>query len=279
MSAVPLTCRLVTEPPKPCLTPSQRCWRPMLFASWMTQRTFLTPSLFRRCPAARPAIVSVWPTWVIAPSASESSAPELSVMIGMPAALALASEPLIALALGTETARPSTFWETAASISCACFCGSLLEGLQMSLTPSSLAACWAPFLTTDQNDPSSLCVTIAKVSPLPWVCSTVSVPPAGVDVLDLLLEEPHPAAMSAATASARVSRRVMGRASWEPVRSARYAALLACVLLAGGCGGSPPAVLRVSAGDGLVPALATGVAIGGDRVLTVAHALSGRVRV
>src|SRR3954467_12429622 len=90
-------------------------------------------------------------------------------MIGMPAAFALASELLIASAFGTETARPSTFCDTAASISCASFCGSLFDGLQISLTPSSLAACWAPFLTTDQNEPSSLWVTIAKVRPLPWV--------------------------------------------------------------------------------------------------------------
>ena len=88
-------------------------------------------------------------------------------MIGMPAAFALASEPLIASAFGTDTARPSTFWDTAASISCASFCGSLFEGLQMSLTPSSLAACSAPFFTTDQNEPSSLCVTIANVSSRP----------------------------------------------------------------------------------------------------------------
>src|SRR6266496_2656010 len=61
-------------------------------------------------------------------------------MIGIPAAVALASAPLIASAFGTETARPSTFCDTAASISCASFWGSLFEGLQMSLTPSSSAA-------------------------------------------------------------------------------------------------------------------------------------------
>src|SRR3954467_11406159 len=98
-------------------------------------------------------------------------------MIGMPAALALASEPLIASALGTDTARPSTFCDTAASMSCASFWGSLFDGLQMSLTPSSLAACWAPFLTTDQNDPSSLWVTIANVRLLPCVRLTVLNPP------------------------------------------------------------------------------------------------------
>ena len=58
--------------------------------------------------------------------------------------------------------------------------------------------------------------------------------------------------------------------------------VVACAVVAGGCGGAvgapaPPApqVLRVSvAGDGLVPEVATGVAVGDGRVLTVAHALS-----
>src|SRR4051795_11348322 len=110
-------------------------------------------------------------------------------MIGMPAALALASEDLSASALGTLTARPSTFCETAASISCASFCGSLLEGLQMSLTPSALAAAWAPFLTTDQNEPSSLWVTMANVSPLPWVRLTCCDEPVDVPV-EALVELP-----------------------------------------------------------------------------------------
>src|SRR4051812_12119883 len=125
-------------------------------------------------------------------------------MIGIPADLALASEPWIALAFGTETASPSTFCEIAASISCACFCGSLLEGLQTSLTPASLDACSAPFLTTDQNEPSSECVTIAKVRPLPCVWLTVpdaDVPlePVELPFWSLLLLPPQPAATSAAT--------------------------------------------------------------------------------
>src|SRR3954451_25052585 len=123
-------------------------------------------------------------------------------MIGIPADLALASEPWIALAFGTDTASPSTFCETAASISCACFCGSLFDGLQMSLTPESLAACSAPFLTTDQNEPSSECVTIAMVSPLPCVWLTVpdaDEPPDLELPFSSLLLLPHPAATSAAT--------------------------------------------------------------------------------
>src|SRR3954447_1578768 len=206
MSAVPLTWRLVTALPKPCFTPSQRCCRPMLLCSWITHRTFLTPAALSFAPAALPAIVSVWPTWVSAPSDSKSSAPEFSVTMGMPAALAFASEPLIALAFGTETARPSTFCETAASMSCASFCGSLLDGLQISLTPSSLAACWAPFFTTDQNEPSSLWVTMANVRPEPWVSSTFDLPPEDFDAefpLLLLLLDPQPATTRASRRASR----------------------------------------------------------------------------
>jgi S1-C subfamily serine protease len=57
-------------------------------------------------------------------------------------------------------------------------------------------------------------------------------------------------------------------------------AALACVaVLAGGCGATeqPPDVLRVSvAKDGLLPEIATGVAAGDERLITVAHALDGR---
>ena len=63
----------------------------------------------------------------------------------------------------------------------------------------------------------------------------------------------------------------------------RAALVLGCAVLAAGCGGgsaaspdAPPRVLRVSvAVDGLVPQIATGVATGDGRVLTVAHALTG----
>jgi S1-C subfamily serine protease len=52
----------------------------------------------------------------------------------------------------------------------------------------------------------------------------------------------------------------------------------ACAVLAAGCGGNDrPEVLRVTvAQDGLLPEIATGVAAGDERVLTVAHALDGR---
>src|SRR3954449_10925934 len=123
-------------------------------------------------------------------------------MIGMPADFALASAPLIASALGTETAMPSTFCDTAAEMSWASFWGSLFDGLQMSLVPSSLDACWAPFFTTDQNEPSSLCVTIANVRFEPCVRSTLSVPVDAelpVPVLEdfLLSSPPQPTAKTA----------------------------------------------------------------------------------
>src|SRR3954452_7321879 len=124
----------------------------------------------------------------------------------MPASLAFLSEPLIASAFGTETARPSTFWETAASISCASFCGSLFEGLQMSLTPSAWAAACAPFFTTDQNEPSSLWVTMAKVRPEPWVSWTFDLPPEDFDAefpLLLLLLDPQPATTRASRRASR----------------------------------------------------------------------------
>src|SRR5262249_38426266 len=129
------------------------------------------------------------------------------------------------------TARPSTFWDTAASISCACFCGSLFDGLQMSLTPSSLDACSAPFLTTDQKEPSSECVTIAIVRPLPCVWLTV---PDAAEPLEPLVELPfasllllpQPTTSSAATArpakSTLASSRFIGETpslSSEPVRT------------------------------------------------------------
>src|SRR3954470_3964275 len=89
----------------------------------------------------------------------------------------------------------------AAAISCACFCGSLLDGLQISWTPSSFAACCAPFFTTDQNDPSSLWVTIANFRLLPWVRLTFAgllldddPPPLVLELVLLLDPPPHPAA-------------------------------------------------------------------------------------
>src|SRR3954468_6430266 len=127
-------------------------------------------------------------------------------MMGIPASRAFCTESRIASTFGTEMARPSTFCETAASISCASFWGSLLAGLQMSLTPSSLAACSAPFLTTDQNEPSSLWVTIANVRSLPWGRATSSAFfEDELDDLDelLSLDDPQPATSRATTATSR----------------------------------------------------------------------------
>ena len=59
-------------------------------------------------------------------------------------------------------------------------------------------------------------------------------------------------------------------------------AVASLAVLAGGCGGRdaprrPPQVLRVTvAAGGLVPEVATAVAVGDGRVLTVAHAVAGR---
>jgi hypothetical protein len=68
MSSTPLTCRFSTSPPKPFLAPSQRWLSPMFACSWMTQSSFFPPASFSFAPAPSPAIVSVWPTCVIAPS-------------------------------------------------------------------------------------------------------------------------------------------------------------------------------------------------------------------
>ena len=73
----------------------------------------------------------------------------------------------------------------------------------------------------------------------------------------------------------------------RPRACAAAVATASLAVLAGGCGGSdaqrrPPKVLRVTvAAGGLVPEVATGVAVGDGRVLTVAHAVAerGAVRV
>ena len=68
----------------------------------------------------------------------------------------------------------------------------------------------------------------------------------------------------------------------RPRACAAAVAAASLAVLAGGCGGSdaqrrPPKVLRVTvAAGGLVPEVATGVAVGDGRVLTVAHAVAGR---
>ena len=50
-------------PPMIFLTPSARCWRPELLASWITISTFLAPAFLNCLPAPWPAMSSVWPTW------------------------------------------------------------------------------------------------------------------------------------------------------------------------------------------------------------------------
>jgi Trypsin-like peptidase domain len=68
------------------------------------------------------------------------------------------------------------------------------------------------------------------------------------------------------------------RALRAVLRRPPAAVAVVCVVLAAGCGGADrPEVLRVTvAQDGLLPEIATGVAAGDERVLTVAHPLDGR---
>ena len=69
-------------------------------------------------------MVSLWPTWVIAPKSCQSSMPELIVMTGMPASTAarmLVSRPS---GLAIEMTSPSVPSATALSISVLCSPGS-----------------------------------------------------------------------------------------------------------------------------------------------------------
>ena len=95
-------------------------------------------------------------------------------MTGMPASTAVLTAPLIASGSGAETASPSTFSVTAASIIWACAWASLLDSVYLSVTPAALAPSSAPFLATAQNEPPSPWVTIAIVRSPPWVRSTES---------------------------------------------------------------------------------------------------------
>jgi hypothetical protein len=73
LSSVPSTCRFSTFPPAVSATAPHRSSSPTLPASWMTQRTLPKPSSLSRSPTARPAIVSLWPMWVIAPKSCHCS--------------------------------------------------------------------------------------------------------------------------------------------------------------------------------------------------------------
>src|SRR4051812_39663705 len=92
----------------------------------------------------------------------------------MPASVAFLTAPEIASGSGAETARPSTFSVTAASIIWACCCASLLDSLYFTVIPRSLPASSAPFLATDQNEPPSPWVITAIVMSPPCVRSTLS---------------------------------------------------------------------------------------------------------
>ena len=85
----------------------------------------MPPAPLSFCPAPLPAIVSVWPTCVSAPSDLNACTPELIVMIGMCAFLARRSASLSALGFGADATIPAGLRATAVLISWACFCGLL----------------------------------------------------------------------------------------------------------------------------------------------------------
>ena len=74
------------------------------------------------------------------------------MMTGMPASIAVLTASRMASGSGADTAMPSTPSVTAASISCACSSGSLLDSEYLTVTPRSLPASSAPFLATAQNE-------------------------------------------------------------------------------------------------------------------------------
>ena len=96
----------------------------MLPASWMTQSAFLTPAAFILLAGALAGDGLVLADVASAPNSLDLAAPELIVMTGMPAATAFSIDALSASGLAIETTMPSTFWLTAASISCDCLAGS-----------------------------------------------------------------------------------------------------------------------------------------------------------
>jgi len=169
-SATPVVATLnrSTSPLKVSVKPSQRASSPMLPSSWITHSTLLTPSSLKRKPAPCPATSSVWPTWVIAPSSWNTSTPELIVMTGMPAPVAVRTESRSASGFASETTIPSTPCATQSSISCACTTGSRLPPVVRS-TPYRAAASLAPRSTTDQNEPvGSSCTARQNCSPSSW---------------------------------------------------------------------------------------------------------------
>ncbi len=111
--SVPLTFCGSTLPSKVLATPSQRCVRPTLPCSCMTQRTFLAPTSFSFLPKASPATDSSWPKNSSRLSFFQSLRPELRPTTGMPAFSALPMTPLSASGLARVTAMPSTFWSIA----------------------------------------------------------------------------------------------------------------------------------------------------------------------
>src|SRR3712207_4748545 len=185
-----------TGPPSPCSKPSHLWSSATLPTSWLTQSALVTPASAIRSPAPSPAMSSVCPTCVSAPSSSLTSPPELSVTTGMSASIAPWIESSRASASGTEMARPSGSEATAASISWLILTMSKVSGaLYLTSTPMSSAAWSTPFLTTDQNGSDACpCVTTAMVISLR---SEDAPPPSSPPC-----SPPHPAMTTSAKSTA-----------------------------------------------------------------------------
>src|SRR5918992_1047195 len=173
-----------TWPPRPCSKPSQRWSSAMFPTSWFMQSALSTPSSASRSPAPSPAMNSVCPTCVSAPSSSLTSLPEFIETIGMPASLAFWIDSCRASASGIETTMPSGSEATAASMSWLIFTMSNVWGaLYSTSTPMSVAPWSTPFLTTDQNGSEAWpwVTTAIRISPRsalpPPCCSPASSPP------------------------------------------------------------------------------------------------------
>ena len=89
------SCPRTSTWPRRSAAPDRRCRPP-----GSRRSTFFTPASFSFSPAALPAIVSLWPTWVIAPNSFHLSRPELIVMTGTPAETAALMLVLEAVGVG-----------------------------------------------------------------------------------------------------------------------------------------------------------------------------------
>jgi hypothetical protein len=148
-------------------------------------------------PAVVPARVSSEPKYISAPSFLYWSIPELKPTTGIPASIADLTAPARASGVTRVVAMPLTLESTAFWMRTACLGASgSLEYFRV--TPVSLAACWAPFLTLSQN-----------VSPgVSWVMKAIvypelpaALPPPPV-VLSSVFSRPPPEQAAEARATA-----------------------------------------------------------------------------